>query len=119
MLVGQRLCSEDEIPVGEMKVFQVGRREVAVARIASDRFHAFRNRCPHQGAPLGRGYLSGTFMPSDVGVYEWGREREIVRCPWHRYEFDAKTGRSLHDPQGCRVASYRVEVHDGFVELTD
>lgn len=115
--VGQRLCRAEEIPVGEMRTFRVGRREVAVARIAEDRFHAFRNICPHQGAPLGRGYLTGTFLPSDVGVYEWGREREIVRCPWHRWEFDVKTGRSLHDPDGCGVPAYAVEVRDGFIEL--
>ena len=119
IILGRRLCKGDDIPVGEMRVFQVGRQEVAVARIATDRFHAFKNRCPHQGAPLGKGDLTGTFLPSDVGVYQWGREMEIVRCPWHRYEFDVTTGRSLHDPEGCRVAPFRVEVNQGFVELVD
>jgi nitrite reductase (NADH) small subunit len=103
-----RVCRRDELQPGECGVFTVDGREFAVARVSEDEFYAIRNRCPHQGAPLGRGYLTGTFLPSEVGQYDYGREAEILRCPWHRYEFDVTTGRSLHDPAHCRVAAYRV-----------
>lgn len=93
-----------------MRVVTLDGRELAVARTADDRFYAIRNACPHQGAPLGKGFLTGTFVPSDVGDFDYGRDGEVVRCPWHRWEFDATTGRSLHDPAGCRVASYAVRV---------
>jgi nitrite reductase (NADH) small subunit len=111
------LCRRDDIAPGAMGVFVFQGRELAVARTRDDRFYALRNRCPHQGAPLGRGFLTGTFLASDVGEFVYGRDSEIVRCPWHRWEFDATTGRSLHDPEGCRVASYAVRVEGDEVLL--
>ena len=37
------------------------------------------------------------------------REGEILKCPWHQWEFDIKTGQALYDPK-LRVRAYRVEV---------
>jgi nitrite reductase (NADH) small subunit len=108
--VDERLCGREDIPLGEMKVFTYRGRELAVARTGEDEYRAVRNVCPHQGAPLGRGFLTGTFVPSDYGQYNYGRDGEIIRCPWHRWEFDSATGASLHDPTGCRVASYELRV---------
>lgn len=105
-----RLCGRDDLRPGQAGVFSVGSRTLAVARTVDGRFHALRNRCPHQGAPLGLGQLDGTCMPGSVGEYRSGRRGEILRCPWHRWEFDVLTGRSLHDPEGCRVARYDVYV---------
>ncbi len=113
------LCRRDAVAPGAMAVVRVLGRELAVARTPDDRWYAIRGTCPHQGAPLGRGMLTGTFVPSDVGEFVYGRDAEVVRCPWHRYEFDVTTGRSLHDPEGCRVASYDVRVvgDDVLIEL--
>jgi nitrite reductase (NADH) small subunit len=115
--MGTRICGVDDLEVGECGVFDAAGREFAVTRISETDFYALRNRCPHQGAPLGRGYLTGTFVPSEVGEYRWGREPEILRCPWHKYEFDTRTGRSLHDPAGCRVASYPLAIEGEDVVL--
>jgi 3-phenylpropionate/trans-cinnamate dioxygenase ferredoxin subunit len=41
-------------------------------------------------------------------VYERGGE--ILRCPWHGWEFDLRDGRSVVDPERTRVRSYPVEV---------
>ena len=115
-----RICGRDDLRPGEMKVFVYRGRELAVARTPDGEFRALRNKCPHQGAPLGRGFLTGTFLPSDYGEYQYGRESEIVRCPWHRWEFDSHTGQSLHDPDGCRVASYRLRIDgDDVVVVAD
>jgi 3-phenylpropionate/trans-cinnamate dioxygenase ferredoxin subunit len=38
------------------------------------------------------------------------REGEILRCPWHGWEFDLTTGRSVFMPAEVRVKSYPVEV---------
>jgi len=115
--MAQRLCGRDDLEPGQCGVFTVEGREYAVARTSADDFYALRNRCPHQGAPLGLGYLTGTFLPSEVGEYNYGREPEILRCPWHRYEYDVTTGRSLHDPSGCRVAVYKVALNGEDVVL--
>jgi 3-phenylpropionate/trans-cinnamate dioxygenase ferredoxin subunit len=34
----------------------------------------------------------------------------ILRCPWHGWEFDLTTGRSVFNPHRTRVRSYRVSV---------
>ena len=38
--------------------------------------------------------------------------RELVRCPWHGWEFDLRTGQSWFDPERTRVRSYRVSVEN-------
>ena len=35
------------------------------------------------------------------------RESEILKCPWHQWEFDIKTGQALYDEK-LRVKTYRV-----------
>jgi 3-phenylpropionate/trans-cinnamate dioxygenase ferredoxin subunit len=40
----------------------------------------------------------------------WARDGEILRCPWHGWEFDIKTGRSIFNPHRMRVKAYDVTV---------
>jgi pyruvate oxidase len=40
-------------------------------------YHALNNSCPHQGGPLGEGFID---------------ERGYVICPWHGYEYSAEDG---------------------------
>jgi len=40
----------------------------------------------------------------------WGREGEILRCPWHGWEFDITSGRSIFNPHRVRVRIYEVTV---------
>lgn len=102
-----------EIPAGKRKiVFPHGGAGIGVFNI-DDRYYAVKNTCPHMGAPLCRGKLTGTTAPlrddeGRVGM-EWIREGEILRCPWHHWEFDIKTGRTMF-PSRQRVATYKVEV---------
>jgi nitrite reductase/ring-hydroxylating ferredoxin subunit len=104
------VCRTDDLPVGSMREVMVEGRSVLLVRSAEDRFYALRNVCPHQGAPLHRGVLDGTNLPSAWREFHWGRDREIVRCPWHHYEYDAATGRSLAEPDRLRMATYAVVV---------
>ena len=34
----------------------------------------------------------------------------MLRCPWHGWEFDVKTGQSWFDPAHIRVRTYQVSV---------
>jgi 3-phenylpropionate/trans-cinnamate dioxygenase ferredoxin subunit len=34
----------------------------------------------------------------------------MLRCPWHGWEFDIRTGQSWFDPTHVRVRSYKVTV---------
>lgn len=98
-----------EIPPGERRIVEVEGRSIGVFNVAG-RFYALRNTCPHQGAPLCRGSLGGTAAPSRPGEYVWEREGEILTCPWHGWEFDVTTGRSVFNPHRMRVRSYEVTV---------
>ena len=98
-----------EIPPGERKIVEVEGRSIGVFNVGG-RFYALRNRCPHQGGPLCEGRLSGLVLSPRPGEYECDREGEILRCPWHGWEFDITTGQSWFDPSQVRVRTYPVTV---------
>jgi nitrite reductase (NADH) small subunit len=98
-----------DLTPGERKIVEVAGRSIGVFN-ANGSFYALRNRCPHQGAPLCAGPVSGTCLPSEAGTYIYAREGEILRCPWHGWEFDLTTGQSVHNPHRCRVKTY--DVHE-------
>lgn len=98
-----------EIPPGSRTIVDVAGRSVGVFNVGGT-FYALRNACPHQGGPLCLGRIRGTTLPSAPGEYVYGREGEIIRCPWHGWEFDVTTGRTLVDPARLRVRRYDVTV---------
>jgi nitrite reductase/ring-hydroxylating ferredoxin subunit len=110
------VCAVDELPPGEMKLLPLGKFGVGVYNVHGE-FHAITNYCQHQGAPLCLGYTTGinVYDPTVVpGRIRHIREGEILRCPWHRWEFDLKTGKVISDPRrGIRI--YETEVRDGQV----
>lgn len=101
-----------ELPVGARKIIEVNGRSIGVFNIHGT-YHALRNSCPHQLAPLCRGHITGTTLPSQPGEYNWDRDGEIIRCPWHGWEFDLITGRSIFNPHKMRVKTYEVTVERG------
>jgi nitrite reductase/ring-hydroxylating ferredoxin subunit len=107
----------DEIPDGQERIVAVLDNEVGVYNLHGE-YYAVRNYCPHRGAPICRGIRTGTMVPStEVGRYEWGLEGQVLRCPWHRWEFDLVTGRTLFETDKRRLIQYRVTVEDGQIYL--
>jgi nitrite reductase/ring-hydroxylating ferredoxin subunit len=101
----------DEIPPGSRKVVEVAGRSIGVFNVDGE-FHALRNRCPHQGGPLCEGYVIGALGSPGPGEYDHRPGDAYVRCPWHGWEFDVRTGQSWFDPAKTRVKSYEVHVSD-------
>jgi nitrite reductase (NADH) small subunit len=114
---GIRLCAVDDLAPGEKRRIVVGSRAIALCRSASGAYFAIGDNCPHQGASLCAGALGGTTLASAPGQYEWGREGEVLKCPWHAWEFDVRSGRSLFGDEKIRVASYEIAIEDGEVML--
>jgi 3-phenylpropionate/trans-cinnamate dioxygenase ferredoxin subunit len=79
-------------------------------------FVAVLNVCPHELAPVCLGAFRGTTLASMPGEYEWGREGEILACPWHGWEFDLLTGRALADTRK-RLHLYPVVVREDTVHV--
>jgi nitrite reductase/ring-hydroxylating ferredoxin subunit len=99
----------DEIPPGGRKVVEVERRSIGIFNVRGN-YYALRNACPHQGGPLCLGHVTGLISSGRPGEYRWERDGEILVCPWHAWEFDITTGRSVFDPHETRVRSYPVSV---------
>jgi nitrite reductase/ring-hydroxylating ferredoxin subunit len=106
------VAAVDEIQPGQRKIVDVAGRSIGIFNIDGE-FFAIRNRCPHAGAPLCEGVLSGFVLSSVPGEYTYIRKGEIIRCPWHQWEFDVKTGQSWFDPAKTRVRSYEAKIESG------
>lgn len=100
-----------EIPPGQRKIVEIEGKSIGVFNVGG-RFYALKNVCPHKGAPICAGRVSGTTLPSRTGEFLYGHEGEIVRCPWHGWEFNITNGKSIFDPNRCYVATYEVEVEE-------
>jgi 3-phenylpropionate/trans-cinnamate dioxygenase ferredoxin subunit len=107
----------DEIPPGGRQLVKVAGRTIGVFNIAGG-FYAIKNSCIHEGAPVCLGAITGTFLPSEPGEYEYGLEGQVLRCPWHGWEFDITTGGSIFDP-AVKLKTYPLTVEDDavFIEL--
>ena len=101
-----------DIPPGGRKLVDVNGRAVVVFNLDGE-FFALNNRCPHKGGSLCHGKLSGLVQSSEPGEYRYSRRGEIIRCPWHSWEFDIRTGQSWCDPQRLRTRRYAVSVEKG------
>ena len=101
-----------DIPPGSRRLVTVRGRPIAIFNIGGEFFGLF-NRCPHQGGSLCDGELGGLVESDTPGEYRYSRRGEILRCPWHGWEFDIRTGQSWCDPTRIRTRSYPVEVAAG------
>ncbi|MCC7372649.1 MAG: Rieske (2Fe-2S) protein [Chloroflexi bacterium] len=102
----------DDIPPGSRKVILVNGREIGVFNVNGEYF-AVLNRCPHQGGPLCSGRQTGFLVAPLPGEYQLSRPGEVIRCPWHGWEFDLRTGQSWCEPSKVRVRRYDVSVESG------
>lgn len=111
------VATVSEIPPGSKKIVEAGGRSLGVYNLAGH-FYALRNVCPHQGAELCKGLVKPLVVSKEPGHFEYEREGEIVRCPWHQWEFDIKTGCMIVDP-AMRTKTYEVTVETFGVTVED
>ncbi len=102
------VCKVSELPPSGRRIVRVNGREIGVFNVKG-KYYALRNLCPHQSAPLCLGELTGLAISDEPGEIEWTREGEILRCPWHGWEFDILNGRTVFQSKS-RVKTYDVQV---------
>jgi nitrite reductase/ring-hydroxylating ferredoxin subunit len=90
----------EDVPPGEMRQFQVGGEDVAVAHVDGE-FHAFGDTCTHMGCSLADGDLEGT----------------KVICACHGSEFDVTNGDVLNGPATEPVESFDVSTEGGELKI--
>jgi nitrite reductase/ring-hydroxylating ferredoxin subunit len=106
-----------EFPPDSCRILDVGRLSIGVYNTNGE-VYAVRNLCPHRLAPICRGTLGGTFLPSRQGEWIYGLEGYVLRCVAHAWEFDIRTGESVMMADRRRLATYPVTVEDGKVLVT-
>jgi nitrite reductase (NADH) small subunit len=93
-----RVARAADIAPGTGRHVEVGDHVLAVFH-HDGRFFVLNGSCPHQGGPLGEGYLDAD---------------GVVTCPWHAWQFSVVTG-ECPDSSLLRVGCYEVELRNGDV----
>ncbi len=106
-----------DIQEKKSKIFKIVGIEFGLYNVQG-KWYAWNNFCPHQGAKICKGTVCGTRLPSLVYEYKYGMEDQILRCPWHGWEFDLTNGALLVD-SATKLRGYPVEIdgEDLFVIL--
>ena len=71
-----KVADHDDLADGHVKTVSAGHQPVCLTHHKGE-YHAIDNHCPHQGGPLGEGFID---------------ENGYVICPWHGYEYSAVDG---------------------------
>lgn len=95
-----RVADRAAISPNQGTVVRAGRYEVALFDVDGG-VVAYENACPHQGGPIGEGFVEGT----------------TVTCPWHAWCFDLRTG-VLTLGDFARLRRFDVHVDNGSVYVT-
>jgi nitrite reductase (NADH) small subunit len=91
-----KLATQSELPAqGEAKEFACAGKVICLANVGGS-ITAMDNVCLHRGGPLGQGVIEGN----------------KVVCPWHGWQWDAKSGEAVHNPN-IRIALYPVKIEGG------
>ena len=108
----QVVARTGDVAPGHCKIVNVAGREIGVFNVGGEYF-ALANRCPHEGGPLCEGRMIALVQSDGPGHYKLTRDREFLRCPWHGWEFDIRTGQSWCDPKSTRARQFQVTVEAG------
>ena len=108
----QVVARAGDVAPGQCKIVNVAGREIGVFNL-DGRYFALANRCPHEGGPLCQGRIVALVQSDGPGHYALTRDREFLRCPWHGWEFDIRTGQSWCDPKSTRARQFQDTVEPG------
>jgi toluene monooxygenase system ferredoxin subunit len=94
-----KLLPVEGCPPDRARFLVVGEYELAVFHLTEpDRFVVTQGTCPHAGANLATGEVSG----------------DVLTCSWHHWAFNLKTGRCVQ-PQDASLRIYESLLRDGWV----
>ena len=90
------VCAAGDLEPGQMVRVQVESTAVVVIRTRDGRPYGLAERCIHQGGPLSRGRLQAAVTGDGPGDYH-EKGTTILKCPWHGFEFDVRSGVAVAD----------------------
>ena len=101
---------------GEVRTVEADGRRVGLMWV-DGHLYGLADACPHRGAPL---CSAGTLVhrvESDGRQVTIREPADQLRCPWHKWEFDVRTG-LCHEAPRMRVRRYRVWLEDDEVVVS-
>ncbi|MGH2874869.1 MAG: Rieske (2Fe-2S) protein [Solirubrobacteraceae bacterium] len=111
-----RVPLADAPAAGERRMFELGGHRIGLYRVGEE-LHALADRCPHRGAPLCSSGRIATAIELRDGRPALGARDALVRCPWHKWDFEIATGRCAVHPR-LQVRRYAVRVEGDEVVIT-
>jgi 3-phenylpropionate/trans-cinnamate dioxygenase ferredoxin component len=102
-----RICGVDDVPVGEVRRFELDHRPFAVVNLGEEGFRVVDSICSHAHYFLDEGEVDVDF--------------ETIECPKHGSTFDLDTGkpRTLPATQPVEVFPVKVENDDVMIEVNE
>ena len=95
-----RVLSVSELPPGSKKAVEVNGKSVLICN-SNDRLYAVSNICSHAQERLECGRMA----------------RGWIGCPVHGARFDLQTGRALNPPATQPIATFRLRIIEGWIEV--
>lgn len=108
-----RVASVEDLREGERVITEIDGREIAVFNVEGE-YYAMLNFCVHVGGPLCEGEVVNPIGHDRELNWTYRRDRHVVQCPWHGWQFDLETGANVESSR-YRVPTYDVELDDGAV----
>ncbi|MBZ9764258.1 Rieske (2Fe-2S) protein [Mesorhizobium sp. CA8] len=110
-------CKTADVRVGEPKIVTIGRIPVGIFQL-EDGYAALLNICPHRAGQLCEGPISGTTKRTDKTEFVYVRAGELIRCAWHGWEFDIRSGKCLVDDKlKARTFPVHVDGDEIYLEM--
>ncbi len=105
----------EELEVGRFCIREIGKRSIGVT-LHQGQPIAILNYCPHAGSPMCRGPIVPKLQINKDNTLGHDEENPVVRCPWHGWEFDLKTGIAVI-PSRLKLAHFAVEVENNQIYI--
>lgn len=107
------VCGLDDLEEGSCSRVTVGTRQMTALRLG-DNVHLLPATCPHRGAPLYESKLIRTLTADAPGGMEIEAEQPVLMCPWHRWQFDPETGKTVFE-SNIRLKRVETRIDNGRV----
>lgn len=107
------VCKVADVAEGRLTPARLGRAKLLLTRLGNGTIRAVAARCPHQGADLEAGCVAAfvdSDRPNELAIT---KGREVLRCPWHGFEFDLASGEAAVPPpehRNMKLRMFAVEI---------
>ncbi len=108
----QVICAAADLAAGQMVSAKIGPMPIVVIRTETGELYGLLDKCLHMGGQLSKGRILTAQNGQACGEYVEETGRFVVKCPWHGYEYDVRTGATLFD-EDLKLRTFSVREENG------